>query len=536
VRLPIRVRMTAWYVALLALIIAAVGAFLVVRMHADLVAAMDARLDQGGDQVAVGYHAEGRSEARDVSATVLSGDAAASQVLTPTRRVVVSYGDRVATAPMLAPGELSRVLAGRRVRRTVTLGAGREHFRIVARATTRGIYPRVVVVGESLATVDRSVHRLLMLLLLACPAAVAATAVGGWWLARRSLRPIHRLIADAGRIGIDRLDERLPVPGTGDEVAQLAATLNTMIGRIEAGVDEQRRLVADASHELRTPLAAMRAELDVSLRADDLDPQAQDVLRSTREEVDRLSHTVDGLLTLARADQGALDLQVHPLDLAVVAGDTVERLRELARVSDVRLEARLEPAPARGDAAWLGQAVANLVDNAIKFSPAGTTVTVSTATEADEAIVRVLDAGPGIPTDAREHVFDRFRRVDASRTRATGGSGIGLSIVREIARAHGGRAWTEPGPGRGSLFVLAVPTAGDVPARLNGLAGRSAFTSSSQSAPPGPARPAGGDTSERHPGRAAALGGAAPRDGQDGVHAEGVPPDGHGSAGALGPT
>ena len=185
-------------------------------------------------------------------------------------------------APMLAPGELSRVLAGERVRRTVTLGAGREHFRIVARATTRGVYPRVVVVGESLATVDRSVHRLLMLLLLACPVAVAATAVGGWWLARRSLRPIHRLIADAGRIGIDRLDERLPVPVTGDEVARLAATLNTMIGRIEAGVDEQRRLVADASHELRTPLAAMRAELDVSLRADDLDPRAQDILRSTR--------------------------------------------------------------------------------------------------------------------------------------------------------------------------------------------------------------------------------------------------------------
>jgi heavy metal sensor kinase len=456
VRLPIRVRMTAWYVALLTLIVAAVGAFLVLRLHADLLATVDARLAAAANQMALGYHAEGPPEARDVAATVLAGEAApAAQVLTPSGQVVVSFGDRVARAPLLPPAELRRALAGARVRRTTTLGATR--YRIVARRATRGVHPRVVVAAESTAPIDRSVHRLLILLLLACPAAVIATAAGGWWLARRALRPIQRLTDDAREIGIERLAERLPMPATGDEVARLAATLNLMLARIEAGVDEQRRLVADASHELRSPLAAMRAELDVSLRADDLDPPAQAVLRSTREEVDRLSRIVDGLLTLAHADQGALDLQRRPLDLATVAAEAVARMEALADARAVTVETRLAPAPARGDAGRLAQAVGNLLDNALEFGRAGGTVTVSTGTDAAGAFVHVLDDGPGIPPAARERVFERFHRLDASRTRATGGSGIGLAIVREIARAHGGRAWTESGPRGGSRFVLSVP-------------------------------------------------------------------------------
>jgi heavy metal sensor kinase len=458
-RLPIRVRMTAWYVALLAVIIAAVGAFLAVRLRADLLAAMDHRLRPAAAQIALGYHAEGPSEARDLSSSVLTGEGAASQVLTPAGRVVTSYGDPVSRAPMLRPAELRSVLAGHDLRRTATLGARHGRFRLVARATTRGVYSRVAVAAESTAGIDRSVHRVLVLLLLACPAALLITAIGGWALARRSLRPISRMTAEADRVGMQRLTDRLPVPATGDEVARLAATLNAMLARIETGVEEQRRLVADASHELRTPLAAMRAELDVSLRADDLEPAARDVLHSTRDEVDRLSRTVDGLLTLARADRGALDLRLGAVDLAALAGQTLERLGPLARSFGVALAAELDHAPADGDARWLGMAIANLVDNAIKFSPEGATVTVTTGRHGADVSLSVLDQGPGIPADAREAVFDRFHRLDASRAHATGGSGIGLSIVREIARAHGGRALVRPGARGGSLFVLTLPAA-----------------------------------------------------------------------------
>jgi heavy metal sensor kinase len=309
-----------------------------------------------------------------------------------------------------------------------------------------------------MAGVDRSVHRLLVLLLIAGPAALLATAAGGWWLARRALRPIDRLTTAAGAIGVTRLGDRLDDPGTGDEVAHLAATLNTMLSRIQEGVQEQRRLVDDTSHELRSPLAAMRAELDVSLRADQLDPPARAVLESTREEVIRLSRMVDDLLTLAGADEGRLDLALTGADLGEVAGDVVRAMEPLAAAHGITLRLEAGPAPVTGDRDRLQQAIGNLVDNAIKYSPHSAVVRIATVTEGDEAVIRVTDAGPGVAPELRERVFDRFFRADASRTRATGGSGIGLAIVRELARAHGGRAWVEPRAGGGSVFGLALPS------------------------------------------------------------------------------
>jgi two-component system OmpR family sensor kinase len=452
--------MTACYVALLAVVLTAVGAFLVLRLHRDLTTATDGRLDLAVDQIALGYHQEGPPEARDVSTTVLSGEGAVSQVLTPARRVVVAFGDPVARGPMLDAATLRRVLDGDRVDLTAPLGGGGS-FRLVARSTTRGRYARVVVAGESTAATDRSVHRLLVLLLLAGPAAILVTAAGGWWLARRSLRPIQRLTTEAGRIGADRLSDRLPEPATRDEVAQLALTLNTMLERIEAGVEVQQRFVADASHELRTPLAAMRAELEVSLRTDDLEPEAAGVLRSTLEEVERLSSIVDALLTLARADRGALSLRLTTTDLGDVATAAAERLRPLADARGVSIALDLAGAPAHADPDRLGQAVGNLIDNAIAFSPPAGTVTVTTRADGDEVVVAVRDRGPGVALADRERVFDRFQRLDASRTRQTGGTGLGLAIVREIVRAHGGRAWvTAPAEGPGSVFALALARAG----------------------------------------------------------------------------
>jgi heavy metal sensor kinase len=456
VSLPVRTRLTLWYVALLAAILTAVGAFLVLRLHADLTAELDRRLNPALDQIARGYHQEGAPELPDISGTVLSGESAASQVLDARGAVVAAYR---APRPLLNPQDVRAVLRGTRIDRTQ---AG---LRVAARASTRRGAPIAVVAAEPTAPIDRSVHRLIVLLLIAGPAALGATAAGGWWLARRALRPVQRLTDEAALIGIDRLADRLPEPSTRDEIARLAATLNTMLARIEAGVEQQHRLIADASHELRSPLAAMRAELDVSLRADDLEPRAQAVLRSARDEVDRLARTVDGLLTLALADQGALDLDLAPVDLAAVGEAVTGRLQALAAGRGVLLQTRLEPAPVRGDAERLAQAVANLLDNAIKHSPPGGTVTVSSGGgDGGEAYLDVLDEGEGILLADRERVFDRFARLDASRTRATGGAGIGLSLVREIARAHGGRASAEPGPRSGSRFVLALPLAcGSVP-------------------------------------------------------------------------
>jgi two-component system OmpR family sensor kinase len=457
VSLPIRVRMTAWYVALLAVIIAAVGAFLVVRLRADLTDSIDRALVPATDQIAAGYRAEGAPELADTSRTVLSGERAAAQVLDPSGRVLVTYGDRVARAPMLTRADVASVLGGGAVVRTARFGGQR--FRVAARPTARRGGRQVVVAVESLAGVERSVRAVLVLLLIAGPVALIATALGGWWLARRALRPIERMTARAAAIDLDAIQERVAVPPTGDEVARLATTLNAMLERIEHGVREQHRLVADASHELRTPLAAMRAELDVSLRADDLPGTARAVLESAREEVDRMTRTVDDLLVLASLDEGRLELLVESLDLRDVAERAVAALRPLARTRDVALAVEGPGAAATGDGDRIGHALRNLIENAIKFSPAGAAVEITTWARPAEVGVTVCDEGTGVPPELRERVFDRFFRADPARARTSGGGGLGLAIAREIAQAHGGRVWVDDRDGPGSAFSLALPAA-----------------------------------------------------------------------------
>jgi heavy metal sensor kinase len=448
--------MTVWYVILLAAIVAAVGAFLVVRLRADLIAAIDGSLRPATAQIADGYRAEGAPEAVDVARSVLTGERPAAQILDVSGRVAVSFGDAVSRAPMLRRADAAAVLRGGGLIRTVELGRSGQRFRLAARPTIRRGRWQVAVAAESMATVDRSVRRVLVLLLVAGPAALLATAMGGWWLARRALRPIDRMTARAAAIDLARIEDRLVVPRTGDEVAYLARTLNAMLDRIEHGVSEQHRLVADASHELRTPLAAMRAEIDVSLRVDELPPAARRVLGSAREEVDRMTRTVDDLLVLASVDEGRLELLVEPLDLHDVVARAVASLHPLARTHNVTVALDGPTAMTVGDADRLGHALRNLVENAIQFSPAGGEVAVSTWAADGEVGVTVRDQGPGVALDVRELIFDRFFRADRSRTRSTGGGGLGLAITREIASAHAGRVWVEDAGTSGSAFTLAL--------------------------------------------------------------------------------
>ncbi len=455
-RAPIRVRITAWYVALLACVFVLVATFVLLRLHADLIGATDHSLRPALNQIATGYQREGLPEFHDQSATVLAEERAASQVLTRDGRLVRSYGDPVSATPMIGQDRIDRALRGGVSVVTRSLGhAGK--FRIATRGVVRGGHPQVVVAAASVAPVDRAVRRVLILLLLALPVALFVTAAGGWWLARRALRPIDRMIGTADAIGPADLRLRVAVPPTRDEVAHLARTLNTMLDRIQRGVHEQQRLVADTSHELRTPLAAMRTELDVSLRTDGLPPAGREVLESAREEVDRMSATVEDLLTLARSDERGLPAAREPIDLAELVGQAVQRLGGVAERSDVELVAGGPPAFTRGDPDGLGHVVRNLIDNAIKFSPPGGTVTAGTFVGADEVGLVVEDDGPGIPEDLRDRVFERFFRVDSSRARSTGGSGLGLAIVREIVDAHGGRVTVADGRAGGTAFTVTLP-------------------------------------------------------------------------------
>ena len=453
-RLPIRARLTAWYAVLLAVIIVALGTFVVLQLRSDLRQTVDRELGASSLQIAQGYSYEGAEDFQDVSGTVLPQGSSAAQVIDPSGRIILEHGELV-PGPLGPAHARADALAGKQ--RVLDIHLKGQRYRALFSPVRRRGHEQVLIVAQSLRDVDEAVDRVLVLLLLAGPAALLATALGGWWLARKALLPVERMTSKAEKIGIDRLDERITPPRTADEIGHLAVTLNAMLDRLEQGVEEKRRLVADASHELRTPLAAMRLELDISLRGDDLTPAGRTVLESTLEEVERMSRTVDNLLMLARVDEGRLELLTTRVDLNEAAEAAADPLRPLAAAKDLVFEVEGEPCAAEADPHRLHQALTNFIENAIKYAEPGGEVRVTTWCDDDEVGITVTDNGPGIPPEARAHIFDRFYRVDSARGRNGGGSGLGLAICREIANAHGGRVWVESEVGEGSAFTLALP-------------------------------------------------------------------------------
>jgi two-component system OmpR family sensor kinase len=450
-RVPIRARLTAWHAVFLALVLTIVGAFVVTRLRSDLTSELDRTISSAAGQIALGYHREGPDEFRDTSFTVLSSPrtgASTAQILTPSGALVHHVG---LGRPLVARRTIARAAAGARVTKSIHVGA--RHLRVLALPVTYKQRQQVLVVAESLDGVDSAVHRALVLLLVGSAGALALAAAGGWWIARKALRPVEAMTTYADNIDIADLSKRIEVPRARDELGHLAQTLNSMLARLERGVEARDALIADASHELRAPLAAMRSELDVSLRLDGLDGQARAVLESAREEVVRMSRIVDNLLTLARVDEGRLELLATPQDLREVA-ESAARVRDAA--AGVELFVGGERLPLRADRDRLEQVIGNLLDNAIRAAAPAGTVRLTTWRNGSEGGVAVSDTGPGVPAAARERIFERFSREDPARG-ADGGAGLGLAICRDIVNAHRGRIWVEDNDPRGSRFVVALP-------------------------------------------------------------------------------
>ncbi|MEA2581012.1 MAG: hypothetical protein QOE83_1904 [Actinomycetota bacterium] len=457
--LPIRARLTAWYVALLAVILLALCAFLVVRLRADLLRSTDQELAVRAAQISVGLRAGCEGEFRDLSGSTLRGlpnGESGAQLLGPAGQVLESSGDPIAQAPLLAGSAFFDAFRGVDVEQTISSGPDREPFRVLG-VRAASDCSGVIVVVTSLDDLNRSVHRLITLLLLAGPAVVLLAGAGGWFLAGRALRPVARMTREAAAIGEEALDSRVDVPETSDELHRLAETLNAMLDRVQRGVDQKRRFVADASHELRTPLAVMRTELDVRLLAPDIDPGSREALASAREEVEQMATIVENLLTLARLDEGGVVTVSGAIDLRAIASESVAALRSVLEAKPVEAVVDGAVALAKGDPTSLRQVLTNLVANAVKFSAPGGHVEVSTWAGNGTVGVRVTDHGAGIDASLQPHIFERFVRADPARS-SEGGSGLGLAICREIIVAHGGRIWVESRKGEGSTFTFELPS------------------------------------------------------------------------------
>ncbi|KAF0173337.1 MAG: integral membrane sensor signal transduction histidine kinase [Limisphaerales bacterium] len=319
-----------------------------------------------------------------------------------------------------------------------------------------------VEVGASLGPVETVLREWLVTFALAFPFLLAVAAGGGWFLARRALEPVRKIIHGTEQISSHNLGERLPVPRTGDELERLSTALNQMIARLDEALSHNRRFMADASHELRTPLTILRGELETMLQQTDGAPELQDRIGSVLEEVERLAKIVENLFALSRLDAGEAQAESVPFDLGQLAATTAEQMSLLAEDKQVSLNCLAPRAVSvEGDRARLKQVVVNLLDNAVKYTPPGGSVTLSVvaAPNIGKAVLEVTDTGMGIPAGALPHVFERFFRVDKARSRELGGAGIGLSIVKAICTAHGGQVEVASEEGRGARFRVLLPLA-----------------------------------------------------------------------------
>jgi heavy metal sensor kinase len=452
-------RLVTWYAGVLTIVFILLGLltllFLRHYLEANLLDIQARRARQIADTLVI--HADGGDEAALGSQVeALYSPEANDRFIRITRAdgsVVYASGAPKDTRfdPSLVPALPANVVTDAR---KVALPAGSLLIAGQSVRTPDGTLYRVEV-GTSGASSEATLGHVLLMLAIGLPIAVAVTVGGGFVLVRRALRPVDRIAGKAEVITQHNLRERLPVVTSGDEIERLSVALNRMIARLEDAVNGSKQFVADASHELRTPLTVMRGELEGLAQDTHLRSETRESLGSVLEEVERLREIVEGLLALSRLDVGEPPAEWARFDLAALAASTAEQMSLLAEDKNLTVTCEFSgEVTVEADRARIKQVVVNLLDNAIKYTPEGGRIGLRVAREDDYAVLDVTDNGIGIPAAAIARVFNRFYRVDASRSREQGGAGLGLAIVKSICAAHGAQVEVMSTLGKGSRFRI----------------------------------------------------------------------------------
>jgi len=443
----VRTRLTLWHAGVLTLIVCIFSVGILLFVRARLYAGLDAQLDREIATIGKVYREE-PDELRDL----------ASNWGITLFQVNENGGIREQTEAWEREG-LSRALqTGGSASPLSWTGPDGRRYRV--HSVSEPSYRVAAALDET--PVRDTLWTLAVILATGIPFAAGLAVAGGYFLAGRVLSPVGAMAQRAREITAESLAKRLPVDNAQDEFGRLATVFNDTLSRLQDAFERLRRFTADASHELRTPLTAMRSVGEVALQ-NTLDAVAyRDVIGSMLEEVDRLTRLVESLLILTRADSGKIQLAPEALDLGRLVGHVVEQLRVLADEKQQELTLR---APIRvqatGDAALIRHALMNLVHNAIKYTPNGGAITVEVNSTGGRAVIEVRDTGPGIPAAHRDRIFDRFYRVDPSRSREEGGVGLGLAIARWAVEANGGQIELVSERTNGSLFRVILPARND---------------------------------------------------------------------------
>ncbi len=439
----VRLRLTLWYTLALGLIVLAfsLAVFLFVKDR------LFRQFDRGMAKEFAAVAAEVAEDPGDFSDIESQSPPSLFEVFRGGASVFRSASFRKAGLPESS----GQPAAGIRTMRS----RGGERFRLRAGPVKND---RFLVVVQDEKSVRHTLHTLLAILCLALPVALLLAALGGSVLTGRLLAPVGSMARQAEKIGAENISERLPVKNPDDEFGKLAAVFNQTLSRLQAAFERLQRFTADASHELRTPLTALQSVGEVALQ-ENLDVAAyRDRIGSMLEETSRLTSLVESLLVLTRADSGRLPMNRKPADIGALVGKAVEDLRVLAEERSQNLTVDLGRGieiPVDGD--LLRQAVVNILDNAIKFTPPGGTIAVALKNRPGVVGIEVRDSGPGLPEADRDKIFDRFYRVEKDRPRDAGGVGLGLAIAKWAVEANGGLIEVESRQGQGSTFRIVLP-------------------------------------------------------------------------------
>jgi len=353
---------------------------------------------------------------------------------------------------------LANARKGRGTRERFVSSKRRTPYRIISTPVYKnGTLNKIIQIGTHLHFVRKNLVHFRNNILVALLILLVLGTVGGWALARRSLSPIGYIASKTRSITSENLSDRLQVRGTDDEMDDLIKAINEMISRLEESFNRMAEFTADASHELKTPICALRGEAEVLLSKRRSPEEYQEALAQFIERFDYLNRIINDLILLSKADASRAELKMAPLRLDLLINELVSLFSILAEQKNLVLEiGPLEEVMIEGDKIRLQQLFTNLIDNAIKYTFKGL-VQISLEKNKEMAVVRIRDTGIGIPKEEQENIFKRFYRVDKSRSRETGGVGLGLSIAQWIAQAHHGRIEVESDPGRGSTFIVYLP-------------------------------------------------------------------------------
>jgi heavy metal sensor kinase len=450
----IRVRLTAWYTVVLTamLIVYATATFLAVRhefmqqlderLHDDFEAA-EGLLTQTPDGRVV-WASERHYDAGDP-------EGSSYEVWSVSGQQVHRSGIQVALPPPVALTSTASYVYD-------TVVADGRRWRALTAPISIGAHADILRVSRSEEAVQGQLSEILLVLALGLPLVVALAGVGGYVLARRALWPIDRLASDARRITADRLHERLTAPNPTDEIGRLTAVINDTFARLESSFDQLRRFTADASHELRTPLAVLRGIGEGVVAERRSAVEYSEAIGSMLEEVDRMTQLVDTLLRLSRGEAGTIRLSRQSLDLGQLAREAVSSLAILMEERSQTLTLDIaDQLQVSVDRVVLQEAVTNVLDNAIKYSPNGSTIILRVARVGARALLSIEDNGPGIPPEHRERIFHRFFRVDEARSRDQGGAGLGLAIAKWAVEMHDGTIDVFQRQGGGCEFRILLP-------------------------------------------------------------------------------